>query len=103
MLKAGNVETAKEKFNQAIEVDPMVMDSYKNLGDLYLKIGEYAEAKNYLKKALLIKKAGVVYFQYGNACFMNDEPHEGLEYYNLALSAGFDCNKMIAGLLLSMI
>ena len=94
LLKAGNVETAKEKFNQAIEIDPMVMDSYKNLGDLYLKIGEYTEAKNYYKKALLIEKAGVVYFQYGNACFMNDEPHEGLEYYNLALSARFDNDEM---------
>lgn len=94
LLKAGNVEIAKEKFNQAIEVEPMVMDSYKNLGDLYLKFGEYVEAKNHYKKALLIEKAGVVYFQYGNACFMNDEPHEGLEYYNLALSAGFDSDEM---------
>jgi tetratricopeptide (TPR) repeat protein len=32
--------------------------------------------------------------KYGNACFLNDEPHEGLEYYNLALSAGFDSDEM---------
>ncbi len=94
LLKAGNVKEATEKYNQAINVDPMVMDSYKNLGDLYLLTGEYQEAKNYYKKALLIEKSGVVYFQYGNACFMNDEPHEGLEYYNLALSAGYDSDEM---------
>ena len=94
LLKAGNVEAAKEKFEQAIDIDPMYMGSYKNMGTLYLLMNEYKEAKNFLKKALLIEKNGEVYFQYGNACFMNDEPHEGLEYYNLALSAGFDSDEM---------
>ncbi|MCM1543143.1 MAG: tetratricopeptide repeat protein [Blautia sp.] len=94
LLQVGNVEAAKEKFDQAIDTDPMVMDSYRNLGDLYAKTGEYQNAKNYYKKALLIEKDGSVYFQYGNVCFMNDEPHEGLEYYNLALSAGFDNDEM---------
>lgn len=94
LVKAGNIDAAKEKYDKAIDIDPMVMDSYKNYGDLYLKTGEYQEAKNYYKKALLIEKSGVVYFQYGNACFMNDEPHEGLEYYNLALTAGYDSDEM---------
>lgn len=94
LFKAGNIEAAMAKHNKAIDVEPMVMDSYKNIGDLYLRTGEYSEAKNYYKKALLIEKSGVVYFQYGNACFMNDEPHEGLEYYNLALSAGYDSDEM---------
>jgi len=95
LMKAGNIEKAKEKFEKAIDVEPMVMDSYKNYGDLYMSIKDYKEAKNYYKKALLIEKSGPVYFQYGNACFMNDEPHEGLEYYNLALSAGFDSDEMM--------
>lgn len=94
LFKTGNIEAAVEKYNKAINADPMLMDSYKNLGDLNLKIGRYGEAKNYYKKALLIEKAGIVYFQYGNACFMNDEPHEGLEYYNLALSNGYDSDEM---------
>ncbi len=94
LLKVGKSEAAKEKFEQAIELQPMFMESYKNLGNLCLATQEYKEAKNYYKKALLIEKTGEVYFQYGNACFMNDEPHEGLEYYNLALSAGFDSDEM---------
>lgn len=94
LAKAGNIDAAKEKYDKAIDIDPMVMDSYKNYGDLYLKTGQYQEAKNFYKKALLIEKSGVVYFQYGNACFMNDEPHEGLEYYNLALTAGYDSDEM---------
>lgn len=95
LLKTGNVEEAKEKFERAINTEPMLMESYKNYGDLYLAEGMYQDAKNYYKKALLIEKAGEVYFQYGNACFMNDEPHEGLEYYNLALSAGYDSDEML--------
>ena len=43
---------------------------------------------------MLIEKQGEIFFQYGNACFMNDEPHEGLEYYNRAMSAGFDSDEM---------
>ncbi len=94
LLKTGNIEAAREKFEEAIEIEPMLMDSYKNYGELYLLTGDYQEAKNYYKKALLIEKAGDVYFQYGNACFLNDEPHEGLDYYNRALSAGYDSDEM---------
>lgn len=94
LLKIGNAEAAREKFSQAIDIDPMFMNSYKNMGSLYLLTGDYKDAKNFFKKALLIEKDGEVYFQYGNACFMNDEPHEGLEYYNMALSAGFDSDEM---------
>jgi len=94
LAKSGNIDAAKEKYEKAIDVEPMLIDSYKNYGDLYLHIGEYAEAKNYYKKALLIEKVGEIYFQYGNACFLNDEPHEGLEYYNLAISSGYDSDEM---------
>ncbi|MCI3924737.1 tetratricopeptide repeat protein [Paenibacillus sp. TRM 82003] len=95
LLQAGNIPSAKEKFEKAIELDPMVMESYKNYGDLYMATKEYREAKNLYKKALLIEKSGALYFLYGNACFMNDEPHEGLENYNLALSAGYDSDEML--------
>lgn len=95
LLKTGNIRAAKEKFERAIELEPMLMESYRNYAELFMLTGEYQEAKNYYKKALLIKKDGEVYFKYGNACFMNDEPHEGLEYYNRALSAGFDSDEML--------
>lgn len=95
LAKSGNIEAAIEKFNKAMNIDPMCMDTYKNLGDLYLHINKYEEAINFYKKALLIEKNGEVYFQLGNACFMNDQPHEGLENYNLALSAGFDSDEML--------
>lgn len=95
LFKAGNYEEAAKKYDKAIEIDPMVMESYINYGNLYLKTGQYQKAKNYYKKALLFEKNGEVYFHYGNACFMNDEPGEGLEYYNLAISAGFNNDEML--------
>lgn len=95
LAKAGNIEAAIEKFDRAIELDPMLIDTYKNYGDLFLHLEKYEEAKKYYKKALLIVKNGEIYFQLGNACFMNDEPHEGLENYNLALSSGYDSDEML--------
>lgn len=95
LAKLGNIQMAVDKYQRAIDIDPMLIDSYKNLGDLYLRTEDYQQAKNYYKKALLIEKRGDLYFQYGNACFMNDESHEGLEYYNLALASGFDSDEML--------
>ena len=95
LLKTGNLEAAKEKFDKAIELDPMLMDSYKNYGDLYMSLQEYQKAKNSYKKAMLIEKSGLLHFLYGNACFMNDELHEGLESYNIAINAGYDSDEMM--------
>lgn len=95
LLKTGNPEAAKAKLDKAIEIDPMLMDSYKNYGDIYMRTGKYDDAKNSYKKAILIEKKGVLYFLYGNACFMKDEVHEGLEYYNLAISSGYDSDEMM--------
>lgn len=95
LIAAGNFDAAREKLEQAIDLDPMIMESYKNYGNLYMSMNNYSEAKNYYKKALLIEKSGQLYFLYGNACFLNDEPHEGLENYNLALTAGFDNEEML--------
>ena len=73
----------------------MVMESYKNYGDLCMETGKYSDAKSYYKKALLIDKRGELYFLYGNACFMNDNPHEGIENYNLAITNGYDNEDML--------
>lgn len=95
LLRTGNLEAARAKFDKAIELDPMLMDSYKNYGDLYMSLQEYQNAKNSYKKAMLIEKNGLLHFLYGNACFMNDELHEGLENYNLAINEGYDSDEMM--------
>lgn len=95
LIKAASFDKAKEKLDTAIELEPMLMDSYKNYGDLYMGLQDYEQAKNMYKKALLIEKKGELYFLYGNACFMQDDVHTGLENYNLALSTGFDNEEML--------
>lgn len=95
LIKAGNLEPAKKKLDKAIELDPMLMDSYKNYGDLSMAARQYKEAKNFYKKAVLVEKLPELYFLCGNACFMGDELHEGLDYYNQAISAGFDSDEML--------
>lgn len=65
LIKSGNIDAAKAKLDSAIEIDPMVMDSYKNYGDLYMAINNFQEAKNSYKKAFLIEKNGLLYFLYG--------------------------------------
>ncbi len=95
LIQVGNVDEASKKLDQAIEIDPMIPDTYRNYGDLYMVREDYAEAKNSYKKAILIEKNGLYYFLYGNACFMTDDFHEGLKYYNLAVEAGYDDDEMM--------
>ncbi len=95
LIQAGNLEAARAKLDKAIEIEPMLMDSYRNYGDLHMAAHAYKEAKNSYKKAILVEKVPVLYFLYGNACFMNDEVHEGLEYYNLAITSGYDSDEMM--------
>ncbi len=95
LIQAGNLEAAKAKLEKAIALEPMLMDSYRNYGDLYMAKNAYKDAKNAYKKAILVEKQPVLYFLYGNACFMNDEVHEGLEYYNMAIASGYDTDEML--------
>ena len=95
LIKTGNADAAMEKLDKAIDIDPMCFDSYKNYGDLYMSMEKYIEAENAYKKAMLIEKKPELYFNCGNACFMTDDVHRGLEYYNLALTSGFDNEEML--------
>ncbi len=95
LMEAGNAELAQQKLDQAIALDPMVVDSYKNYGDYYIAKEQYQEAKNAYKKALLIEKRGELYFLLGNACFLLDQFGEGVENYNLAISNGYDNDEMM--------
>lgn len=95
LIKVGKVQEAKAKLDKAADLDPMVVETYRNYGDLYMSTEQYKDAKNSYKKALLVEKSGLLYFLYGNACFMNDDVHEGLENYNNAISAGYDSDEMM--------
>lgn len=61
LLRTGNIKAAREKFDKAIELDPMLMDSYKNYGDLYMSINEYQNAKTHIRKQCLLKKRSALF------------------------------------------
>lgn len=95
LIGSGKLDEAQKKLEEAINADPMEIDCYKNYGDLCMAKKQYADAKNNYKKALLIEKQGYLYYLYGNACFMNNDEHEGLENYNRAISNGYDTDQMM--------
>ncbi len=95
LLKLLKLGEAQLKFEKAIELEPMLVDSYKNLGDLNVAKEQYEEAKKFYKKAMLIEKKGEYYFLYGNACFLSDNMNEGIENYKLAISNGYDSDEMM--------
>lgn len=90
LIDTANFEDAAKKLDAAMCEDPMLLEIYKNYGDLHMAKDEYAEAKKSYKQALLIEKQGELYFLYGNACFLNGNEEEGITNYNLAISNGYD-------------
>lgn len=95
LSEAEKYDEAEKKFLQAIDINPNVYEAYMGLGNLYMSMDKYVDAKNTYKKALMIKKEGEAYFAYGNACAMTDATSEAIENYNLAISAGFDSAEML--------
>lgn len=43
LIKAGNLDAAKVKLDKAIEIEPMLVDSYRNYGDLCMAASMYKE------------------------------------------------------------
>lgn len=95
LIQSGKLDEAAAKLETAMDIDPMVWEIYKCYGDIYMAREAYDKAKKSYKQALLINKDGLLYFSYGNACFLNNEPSEGIENYNLALSHGYDSDEML--------
>jgi Tfp pilus assembly protein PilF len=54
-IKAGDFDTAAEKFEKVVELDPSVVPAYSILGGIYLKDGKAQEALDMADKALAIE------------------------------------------------
>ena len=54
LLRAGRLEQARAKLDQAIELCPTLADSYKNYGDLYMAQQKY---RDLTERRCLLKKA----------------------------------------------
>ncbi len=90
LLAKGKYEEALKYFEKARKIDPMEVETYFNLGNLYANMEQYEKAEEHFKKITLIdKKNGLAYFNLGNISFLKDKIEKGVEYYSKAVANGF--------------
>lgn len=95
LFGAEKYNEAMKYFKKAQESDPMFIDTYFNMGDLYATIEEYDNAEESFKKVLLISKNNAfALFNLGNISFLKNDFTKGIEYYNRAMSEGYDDAQM---------
>lgn len=91
LLAKEKYEEALKYFEKAREIDPMEIETYFNLGNLYASIEQYEKAEEQFKKVILIdKKNGLANFNLGNISFLKDNIEKGVEYYNKAVANGYE-------------
>jgi len=94
----GSMLLAKEKYEEALkyfekarELEPMEVETYFNLGNLYANMEQYEKSEEQFKKIILIDKTnGLAYFNLGNISFLKDNIEKGVEYYNKAVANGYE-------------
>lgn len=95
LLGVEKYDEAIEYFKKAEKEDPMLIDTYFNLGNAFAIMENYDEAEEYFKKTLLIDKTNPLsYFNLGNISFIQNDISKGIEYYNKAASYGYEDGEM---------
>ncbi|NLP13961.1 MAG: tetratricopeptide repeat protein [Clostridium sp.] len=95
LMGANKYEEAITYFNKAQQENPMLVDTYFNLGTAYASMENYDEAKVQFEKILLIDKNNpMAYFHLGNISFMKNDFNKGIENYNKAVSCGYDGSQL---------
>lgn len=79
------------KYKEAMELDPMYLDTYFNACESYIMLDEFAEAKKLMNKVILVDKTnGQAYFHLGNISLLENNDDEGKLYYAKAINNGYD-------------
>ena len=77
---AGNWDTAIDKYLKALEIDSLHEDSWFNLGNMYLEIGSFSEARNcWLQIVEVNPNSARAHMQLGRLYLSYERP----EVYNL--------------------
>ena len=74
MLKSGNIDRAESLFRRALQINPIFVDAYSNLGTCYINRGHLKEALELLEiadglnplNASVINNKGTVYLRLGD-------------------------------------
>lgn len=83
--RAGDVNSARARFEQVLKLKPRHLDANYLLGALLAEAGEYARAELHLKTALAAKPdSGYVLMNLGSLCRLTDRIEQALAYYERA-------------------
>ncbi len=95
LFVADKFEDALVYFQKAETEDPMLRDTYLNLGECLIMLDRFSDAKEAYEKLLLIdKNDGEAYFHLGNVAYLMNEEDKGREMYARAVNNGFDNEQM---------
>lgn len=93
----GRVLYSMDKYEEAIpyylkaeKADPMYIQTYFNLTEVYVMLDQFDNAKKALKRAQMIdKNNGEIYFHLGNVALLEENIDEGKRQYAKAVSLGY--------------
>jgi tetratricopeptide (TPR) repeat protein len=78
-------------YQKAEQEDPMYVDTYINMAEVYIVTKRLEEAKSVLQKVLFVdKNNGEVYFHLGNIAYMQQQPEEARSLYMKAVNNGYN-------------
>lgn len=91
MQSMGNPEEALDLFRQALESDPLYIDSYINIGNAYTAANEFDKAFEIYERGLLLDKhCAQIYFHMGNMCYLQKKYEQAIRNYNMAIAEGME-------------
>ncbi|MEA2030456.1 MAG: tetratricopeptide repeat protein [candidate division Zixibacteria bacterium] len=95
MLKSGNIDQAKSLFVSALQINPIFVDAYSNLGTCYIYQGRLEKALEFLEiadglnplNASIINNKGTVFLRLGDFQRAEDQFHKSLRIDRSNISA----------------
>ena len=89
-LKKQLLQTSLNEFSEAVRIDSLSEDAYKELGRCYFHLEDYSRSIENLLRSLKLNPNDLsIYGDLGNAYFRNENFNEAIEALNKSVAAGF--------------
>lgn len=99
LIDAGQLDKAYPYLEKALQIDPMYIEIYMEMGKRNILLDKYDEAIAEYKKALMVdKQHGAAYFHMGNAYFMQEKFEDAIKSYGQAEELGCSSSMMAENL-----
>lgn len=95
----GQTDAGLEAYDKAIAIQPSLVDTYIEAGDIYFKKRDLIKAEIFYKNAMKHGfKSPSILLKIGDIQIIKSEPYFALEYYNEAINQDYDNPLCYAGL-----